>query len=59
MAVEEGRTAHAVFGSPDDLKFRSSMTLFGRADPAAPVFRAALGRYFGGEEDPRTVALLG
>ena len=31
----------------------------GRADPAALVFRAALGRYFGGEEDPRTVALLG
>ena len=58
-AVEAGRTAHAVFGSPDDLKFRSSMTLFGRADPAEPVFRAALGRSFGGEEDPRTVALLG
>jgi uncharacterized protein (DUF1810 family) len=35
------------------------MTLFGRADPAAPAFRATLGRCFGGEEDPRTVALLG
>jgi uncharacterized protein (DUF1810 family) len=58
-AVPGGRTARAVFGSPDDLKLRSSMTLFGRADPAAPMFHAALGRYFGGEEDPRTVALLG
>ncbi len=55
----QGRTARAIFGSPDDLKFHSSMTLFGRADPAEPVFRAALERYFGGVEDPRTVALLG
>ena len=58
-AAPGGRTAHAVFGSPDDLKFRSCMTLFARADPAEPLFRAALDRYFGGEEDPRTVALLG
>ena len=55
----EGRTAHDIFGSPDDLKFRSSMTLFGRADAAEPAFRTALERYFGGGEDPRTVALLG
>lgn len=55
----QGRTAHEIFGSPDDLKFRSSMTLFGRADPAEPAFRTALERYFGGGEDPRTVALLG
>jgi uncharacterized protein (DUF1810 family) len=55
----QGRTAHDIFGSPDDLKFRSSMTLFGRADPAEPAFRTALERYFGGGEDPRTVALLG
>ena len=53
-----GRTANAIFGSPDDLKFRSSMTLFRRADPATPVFAACLDRYFGGEEDPRTLALL-
>jgi uncharacterized protein (DUF1810 family) len=52
------RTAHAIFGSPDDFKFRSSMTLFGRADPTEPAFRTALERYFEGEEDPRTVALL-
>lgn len=58
-AAPGGRTAHAVFGSPDDLKFRSCMTLFARADPAEPMFRAALGRYFGGEADPRTLALLG
>ena len=54
-----GRTAHEIFGSPDDLKFRSSMTLFGRADPAQPAFAEALARYYGGIEDLRTVALLG
>ncbi len=54
-----GRTAHEIFGSPDDLKFRSSMTLFARADPGEPAFRAALDRYYGGGEDPRTLARLG
>ncbi|MBY0297014.1 MAG: DUF1810 domain-containing protein [Methylobacterium sp.] len=49
-----GRTARAVFGTPDDMKFRSSMTLFAHADPAEPAFRAALETYFGGQEDPRT-----
>ena len=51
-----GRTAHQVFGSPDDMKFHSSMTLFGRADPP---FKEALARYYGGVEDPRTLGLLG
>lgn len=36
-----GRAAHQVFGAPDDMKFRSSMTLFGRADPADPAFKSA------------------
>jgi uncharacterized protein (DUF1810 family) len=53
------RTANQVFGSPDDVKFRSSMTLFGRASPAEPMFREALVRYFGGQEDPRTLEKLG
>lgn len=54
----EGRTAHEIFGSPDDLKFRSSMTLFAQADPNQPVFRAALAKYYGGAPDPRTLAIL-
>lgn len=54
-----GRTAHQIFGSPDDMKFRSSMTLFGRADPATTAFRQALARFYGGAEDPRTLGLLG
>ncbi|MGA0598647.1 DUF1810 domain-containing protein [Enterovirga sp. CN4-39] len=56
----QGRTLHAIFGKPDDLKFRSSMTLFDRAGHSqAAVFRTALDRYCGGEADPRTLALLG
>lgn len=53
-----GRTANQVFGSPDDMKFRSSMTLFAQADPAAGAFTTALAIYFGGEEDPRTLEKL-
>jgi uncharacterized protein (DUF1810 family) len=48
---------HALFGSPDDLKFRSSMTLFAVAAPEGP-YQGALDRWCGGEPDPRTIALL-
>jgi uncharacterized protein (DUF1810 family) len=48
----------ALFGAPDDLKFRSSMTLFDIAAPEGP-YRAALERWCGGEADPRTLELLG
>ena len=54
-----GRTAHQIFGSPDDLKLRSSMTLFGRADPEQPDFADALAKYYDGIEDFRTIELLG
>jgi uncharacterized protein (DUF1810 family) len=49
----EGKSAHHIFGSPDDLKFRSSLTLFDTASPN-DVFRAALDKYFNGEADPLT-----
>jgi uncharacterized protein (DUF1810 family) len=55
----EGRTAQEIFGYPDCLKFRSSMTLFARAaGPATAPFGEALARYFAGEEDPLTCELL-
>lgn len=57
LAVD-GASAHAIFGSPDDLKFRSSMTLFAAVAPAEPLFRHALERYFGGEPDPLTSEIL-
>jgi len=49
--------AHAVFGSPDDMKFRSSMTLFARINPDGP-YRAALVAFFEGNEDQATILLL-
>jgi uncharacterized protein (DUF1810 family) len=54
-----GRTAHEIFGSPDDLKFRSSMTLFREAAPGEPLFGQALADYFEARPDPRTLEILG
>lgn len=55
----EGRTLAEIFGSPDDLKFRSCMTLFAAAGgPERPLFDAALRKYCGGAPDERTLALL-
>ncbi|MDB5943463.1 MAG: calpastatin [Ramlibacter sp.] len=52
------RSAHEIFGSPDDLKFRSSLTLFDRAAGAEDLFRRCLDRFFGGKPDPQTLARL-
>lgn len=51
-------TAHEIFGSPDDLKLRSSLTLFAAAAPDEPIFQRALAKYFSGEPDPLTLRLL-
>ena len=56
MAVE-GKSAHDIFGSPDDLKFRSSLTLFDLASPN-DIFQAALDKYFSGDGDPLTLQKL-
>jgi uncharacterized protein (DUF1810 family) len=53
-----GRSARDVFGSPDDLKFRSCMTLFSRCAEEPRPFREALDRYFDGLEDQLTVRKL-
>jgi uncharacterized protein (DUF1810 family) len=54
----EGRSAQAIFGTPDDLKFRSSLTLFAAAAPNEAIFAAALEKYFTGEPDGATLARL-
>lgn len=54
----EEQTLHDIFGSPDDMKFCSSMTLFARASPATAVFAEALQQLCAGNPDPRTEALL-
>ena len=56
LAVD-GSSAHEIFGPPDDLKFRSSMTLFAQAT-GEPVFTRALEKYFGGRLDEATLRLL-
>ena len=58
--AHEGLSANAIFGSPDDLKLRSSMTLFDAASEAEDnLYHAALRRFFEGLPDPRTLELLG
>jgi uncharacterized protein (DUF1810 family) len=58
----QGRSVHEIFGTPDDLKFRSSMTLFARAAADAGsdgrVFQGALDKYFNALPDGRTLELL-
>ena len=54
----EGRSALQIFGTPDELKLCSSMTLFERAAPQEPVFGQVLDKYFSGQRDAATLALL-
>ena len=51
----EGRTVSEIFGWPDDMKFRSCMTLFAQATTENQVFRDALEKYFSGEADQQTL----
>jgi uncharacterized protein (DUF1810 family) len=53
-----GRSIREIFGSPDDLKVRSSMTLFARATDDNQDFVALLDRYYDGEQDPLTLERL-
>jgi uncharacterized protein (DUF1810 family) len=52
-------SASEIFPYPDDLKFRSSMTLFAQAAPRLNVFSVALQKYYGGAPDQETLRLLG
>ena len=54
----EGKSVHDIFGSPDDMKFHSSVTLFSMLTPCHEVFEAALNKFYSGEPDPRTVAIV-
>jgi uncharacterized protein (DUF1810 family) len=53
-----GKTAHEIFGSPDDLKFCSCLTLFADAAPDESIFRAALDKFFDGDTDSLTLQKL-
>ena len=54
----EGRSAHAIFGRPDDMKFRSCLTLFAKASGDA-LFSRGLDMFFDGKRDPATLSLTG
>lgn len=54
----EGKTASQIFGSPDDIKLKSCMTLFSSLENTNPVFEAILAKYFGGTKDAKTLQLI-
>jgi uncharacterized protein (DUF1810 family) len=54
-----GSDVNRIMGSPDDMKLRSSMTLFAAMPGTEPIFQAVLDKFFGGEQDSKTVQLLG
>jgi len=54
----EGRSAHEIFGTPDDLKLRSCATLFAEVSAPGSVFEWLLVKYYEGEPDRRTLELL-
>ena len=58
VLAQPNTTARDIFGSPDDLKFKSCMTLFAQVAPTEPAFQQALQRFFGGKRDESTVKLL-
>jgi len=58
VAAIDGRSVDEIFGWPDNLKVRSSMTLFSHATDDNGDFRAVLDKFYAGEDDPATVELL-
>ncbi len=54
----EGTNATQVFGNPDDLKLRSSMTLFAAVKDSDPVFKQVIAKYFQGKDDQQTLTIL-
>jgi uncharacterized protein (DUF1810 family) len=55
----DGRSAHEIFGSPDDMKLRSCATLFAQVSTGGSVFHRLLEKYFDGKADDQTLQLLG
>ncbi|MGE6740041.1 DUF1810 domain-containing protein [Allorhizobium pseudoryzae] len=58
MLTHKDRSAHAILGSPDDLKFRSSMTLFDAVSKKGSAFGQALLQFYDGQPDEATLARL-
>lgn len=58
LAIDR-RSAHEIFGSPDDMKLKSCATLFASVTPKGSVFERLLDKYFQGERDQQTLNLMG
>lgn len=58
LAAPRGLTAHSIFGTPDDLKLRSCMTLFGAVASQEAVFGKVLARFYDGKPDEATLTML-
>ncbi len=58
LLAREGQSASDIVGYPDDLKLKSSATLFAAVSPPGSVFEQVLRKYFGGQRDTRTLELL-
>ena len=54
----EGKSAHDIFGSPDDMKLRSCATLFAKVSSPGSVFEQVLAKYFDGKPDEPTIRLI-
>lgn len=54
----EGKSAQEIFGSPDDMKLKSSATLFACISPSGSAFHRLLDKFFQGERDARTLSIL-
>ena len=59
MLAVQGRNAHEILGSPDDVKLKSCATLFAAVSGPGSVFEKLLEKYYGGERDSKTLALIG
>ncbi|WP_105383331.1 DUF1810 domain-containing protein [Neorhizobium alkalisoli] len=58
MLLHKDLSAHAILGSPDDMKFKSSMTLFDTVSKKGSPFERALAQFYHGQRDDKTLALL-
>jgi uncharacterized protein (DUF1810 family) len=58
LLENEENDATKIFGTPDDLKLRSSMTLFAAVPNADPVFQAVLNKFFEGKQDSKTLSII-
>ncbi|WP_299291843.1 DUF1810 domain-containing protein [uncultured Mucilaginibacter sp.] len=58
LIEQKSNNANQIFGSPDDVKLKSSMTLFAAVPNANPVFQAVLEKFFGGTKDTQTLRII-